>query len=191
MSKKPFFRTARFHSVNTIQKVRIKLWKLKSWHFGREKTFMPVLESNNRAKQIIKSLSSPTLRKSLKVIKNLDLKENFDIKIPDLKRLFPYLSKADSLALNANHKNTLTKTFLRKCLNPQLKHLNLSSIYFSIFEEADKFWRKICKYLNKLKKCLGKFQICNANVGVRCPISFSKAPSKKDNRLLSPLTLSL
>jgi len=190
--KKPFFRTARFYSLDTIQRMQIKLWKLKSWHLGREKDFMPVLESKNRAKQIIKSLSSPTLRKSLKGIKNFDFRENFGIKIRDLKGVFPYLSKADSLALSANHKNTLARVFLKRYLNPHLKHLNLSSIYFSVFEEADKFFRKICKDVNKLKKCMSKFQICNANVGVKWPISFSKVPSEKDqNRLLTPLTLSL
>jgi len=173
--KKPLFRTAKFHSLPTIDEVRIKFWKLKSWSLGAEKMDASFWESEGRAVQIRKGLWSPTLRKSLKGIKRFDVSENKHLKIPDLKRFFPELSKAENLALSANCQNALTKIFLKKCLNPQLKSLNLHSNLYVFTKEGDEFFKKACKYLNKLKKCTSqvKFNPDPVSVGIKLPISFS------------------
>jgi len=192
---KPFFRTIKIHSLNKISEVRIKLWKLKSWTLETGSRFEP--NPYNQTVQTIKNLSSSTFRKSLKFIKNFDFSKNRLIRIPDLKKVFPYLSKADSLALVTNQANPSTKTFLKKFLNPQLRHIYLDTDFLALQnEEGNRFLKKVLMYLNKVQRCMHRVKIhppsCSMLVTTQQPIKFSKVPPQnQENAVLKPLILSL
>jgi len=192
---KPFLRTVKLCSLTKIQEIRVKFWKLKSFHLGKGKPFD---YDSLIPKQIFANLSSQTLRKSLRTIKNFNITRNGDIRIPDLKKLFPYLSKAESLAVRTKRRNALTKIFVKKFLNPQIKHFDLSLDFLAIGEEGKRFLRKTFKYYNRLKK--GELRLPLQHpfppwvptiIGVKGPVKISQISQSQECHFLDSATLSL
>ena len=192
---KTLLRTVKICSLEKIQEVRIKFWKFKSFHLGKGKEFD---YQSQIPKLILENISSQTLRKSLKPIKNFNISRNGDIRIPDLKKMFPYLSRAENLAVRTKRKNALTKIFVKKFLNPQIKHFDLSLDFLAIGEEGKRFLRKTFKYYNRLKK--GELRLPLQHpfppwiptfITVQGPIKISQISQSQECHFLDSATLSL
>ena len=131
---KAMFRTVKLTSLDQAKQIRVKFWKLKSYHLGKNPfTSTRVIfkmhpgydEDDDKYKPILQYFFGATLKKSLKFTKRLEFINQKDVSLSNFKKLFILMSKVEKLALPIDKFCQSSRTFLKNYLSPQTTQLTL------------------------------------------------------------------
>ncbi len=191
IQSKVMFLTVKITSMDQAKQIRVKCWKLKSYHLGKNpftssrvvsKMSPEYDEGDGKYKSILQYFLGATLKKSLKFTKRFNFINQKDLSLSNFKKLFLSMSKVQNIAITINDFRKSSDIFLKNYLNPQTTQLTLRLLLPLALTRPQDSLMKYITLMKRLRKCENVLQMPEFPdmelMKLKSPIRFCKSKEK-------------